>query len=190
VRYRKEHQAQIHNLIVVAASRKLRSRGVEAINIAEVMKSVGLTHGGFYAHFSDRSAMICEAVQSAMTESSENFKKLTGLARQANRHSIIVEYYLSDMRVSDIENGCPAAALANEINRLPENAKRKFSAGLKETLSILEDYFGSCLIANAALALLVGSLNLMRSTDDATLRAQIKRASIQQFDFYPERKKV
>jgi TetR/AcrR family transcriptional regulator, transcriptional repressor for nem operon len=185
VRYRKEHHSEIHGLIVAAASRRLRSRGVDALNIAEVMKGVGLTHGGFYAHFVDRSAMICEALKSAMDDSADNFRMLTDMARQANRHSVIAEYYLSDGRVLDVENGCPAAALANEINRLPKEARQIFNDGYVATLKILTDYFGDTLVAAAALAQLIGSLNLMRVTESDELRVRIKQAAVLQFERYP-----
>ena len=51
-----------HERIVEAASRDLRRSGFEGVNVAGVMKTAGLTHGGFYAHFESRDALLSEAI--------------------------------------------------------------------------------------------------------------------------------
>ena len=51
-----------HNRIVEVAARAIRRNGYDGVGVAEVMKEAGLTHGGFYAHFDSRDALLVEAV--------------------------------------------------------------------------------------------------------------------------------
>ena len=58
-----------HERIVEAAARAIRRSGYNGTGVADIMKDAGLTHGGFYAHFSSREAMLTEAADRAGTES-------------------------------------------------------------------------------------------------------------------------
>ena len=50
-----------HERIVGAAARATRRSGYDGTGVVDIMKEVGLTHGGFYAHFASREAMLVEA---------------------------------------------------------------------------------------------------------------------------------
>ncbi|MEU2776392.1 helix-turn-helix domain-containing protein [Streptomyces sp. NPDC007162] len=50
---------------VAAASQLFRERGVNGISVADLMKSIGLTTGGFYKQFPSKEALIAEAAQAA-----------------------------------------------------------------------------------------------------------------------------
>ena len=54
MRYGKEHKEETHKKVVEAASRRFRKDGIEATGVVDLMADVGLTHGGFYAHFSSK----------------------------------------------------------------------------------------------------------------------------------------
>src|SRR5947208_16901449 len=58
-----------HERIVGAAARAIRRSGYDGTGVADIMKKVGLTHGGFYAHFASREAMLAEAADRAGAES-------------------------------------------------------------------------------------------------------------------------
>src|SRR6266568_2626624 len=58
-----------HERIVKAAARAIRRSGYNGMGVADIMKDAGLTHGGFYAHFSSREAMLAEAADRAGSES-------------------------------------------------------------------------------------------------------------------------
>ena len=47
-----------HQRIVDAASRAIRRSGYGGTGVADIMKDGGLTHGGFYAPFDSREAML------------------------------------------------------------------------------------------------------------------------------------
>ena len=65
----REQAAQNRERIVEAAARLFRERGFEGIGVADLMKEAGLTHGGFYGHFSSKDDLIAEASEHALAES-------------------------------------------------------------------------------------------------------------------------
>ena len=66
MRYSREHKLETHARIVKKASVRLREKGAHGIGVADLMKEAGLTHGGFYAHFDSREALVIEAFNYAM----------------------------------------------------------------------------------------------------------------------------
>ena len=66
MRYVKGHGLQTRSRIVEEASYGLRQAGADGMSVADLMKLVGLTHGGFYSHFESREALVIEAFASAM----------------------------------------------------------------------------------------------------------------------------
>jgi TetR/AcrR family transcriptional regulator, transcriptional repressor for nem operon len=106
-----------HERIVEAASRDLRRSGFEGVNVAGVMKTAGLTHGGFYAHFDSRDALLSEAMARASENAAEainnQVESLQGSGMSPFR--AFVEAYLSAAHVEDCGSGCPVAALCGDI---------------------------------------------------------------------------
>ncbi|HTB27645.1 MAG TPA: helix-turn-helix domain-containing protein, partial [Steroidobacteraceae bacterium] len=45
------------------AGRALREKGPDQLGVSELMRSAGLTHGGFYAHFKSKDALLAEALE-------------------------------------------------------------------------------------------------------------------------------
>src|SRR3954449_2014254 len=80
MRVSREHAAQNRERILDAAARLFRERGFEGIGVADLMKEAGLTHGGFYGHFSSKEDLIAEASARALTHSLELFSKVAGAA--------------------------------------------------------------------------------------------------------------
>src|ERR1700759_3138631 len=76
MRYSREHKLETHARIVKRASVRLREKGAHGIGVADLMKDAGLTHGGFYAHFDSREALVIEAFAHAMDRSTERWRKL------------------------------------------------------------------------------------------------------------------
>ena len=68
MRYSPEHKQETHERIVRAASRQFRGRGADGIAIADLMKKLQLTHGGFYRHFGSKEQLLVEAVTKALEE--------------------------------------------------------------------------------------------------------------------------
>ncbi|MGG2362531.1 TetR/AcrR family transcriptional regulator, partial [Salmonella enterica] len=74
MRYSAEHKQQTHRRIVDEAATAFRSHGVDGIGLVDIMKGVGLTHGGFYAHFKSKDALVEEAMVSALDQTFERLR--------------------------------------------------------------------------------------------------------------------
>ena len=69
-----------HERIVEAAARAIRRSGYDGTGVADIMKDAGLTHGGFYAHFASREAMLAEAADRAGAEASPPSARIAAAA--------------------------------------------------------------------------------------------------------------
>src|ERR1700744_77409 len=76
MRYSKEHKQETHERIVKRAAVRLREKGAHGIGVADLMKEAGLTHGGFYAHFDSREALVIEAIAHIMDKSTKRWREL------------------------------------------------------------------------------------------------------------------
>lgn len=112
-------KALSHDRIVQAAARAVRRDGFHGVGVADVMKSAGLTHGGFYAHFDSRDELLAEAVEHAAREIGvlidRQVEQLQAQGMSAFRAHI--EIYLSEGHALDCENGCPTSALCADVSR-------------------------------------------------------------------------
>lgn len=108
MRYPESHKKAVRERIVGAAARELRAHGLDGVSIPALMKQVGLTHGGFYAHFDDRDELVAEAVRAAAQSTAESvFADDLEPAQAFGR-------YLSGTHRDHPELGCVVAALGTE----------------------------------------------------------------------------
>ncbi|WP_020653427.1 TetR/AcrR family transcriptional regulator [Massilia niastensis] len=110
---------QTHERIVDSAARALRREGFAGVGVAEVMKQAGLTHGGFYAHFDSREALLLEAIQHADARSDAMFRGRleAALARGLSPLQALLETYLCEEHLLATEHGCVVSALGSEMGR-------------------------------------------------------------------------
>src|SRR3982074_481300 len=101
MRYSKEHKLETHARIVKKASVRLREKGAHGVGVADLMKEAGLTHGGFYAHFDSREALVIEAFADAMDRSTERWRKLAEQTPPEKRLATIVGTYLTPLHRDD-----------------------------------------------------------------------------------------
>lgn len=108
-----------HERIVEAAARTLRSKGYAGVGVADVMQQAGLTHGGFYAHFKSREALLAEAMDRAGREGVEAISKRMGqrVAKGQSPFRALMECYLSERYLTEMDAGCVVAALGSEMHR-------------------------------------------------------------------------
>ena len=182
VRYREGHRERVRQEIIGSASEVMRERGFDEATVGAVMKAVGLTHGGFYAHFPDKTAMLTAAMEAAFVESPKNFAFLAEMARSQGDAGLVARHYLGDQRVSDVASGCPAAALVSETPRQDASVRAAFQSGAEATVAALrtapglsEDDGGT---PWAALSMLVGGLTMMRAVPDPALARLIREQII------------
>ncbi|MCC2974922.1 TetR/AcrR family transcriptional regulator [Massilia sp. IC2-476] len=157
---------QSHHRIVEAASRAVRRHGYAGVGVAEVMKEAGLTHGGFYAHFDSRDALLVEAIEHAGAISSAVLdERVAERTRETgNPLQALIELYLSDEHLAYPEHGCVVGALAGEMPRQEEAVRlastqrvdrlvRRVAAALPESADpALPGVIAGALVGNLQLA--------------------------------------
>jgi TetR/AcrR family transcriptional repressor of nem operon len=168
MRYSKDHKQETHARIVKKASVRLREKGAHGIGVADLMKEAGLTHGGFYAHFDSRDALVIEAFAYAMDRSTERWRKLVEDVPPGRRLAMIADSYLSRAHRDDPGHGCAVPALAAEIARESPKARKAFAARLEQMIEMLAEQIPDApraaarKQAMATLATMVGTVVLAR----------------------------
>src|SRR6266699_3895750 len=137
MRYSREHKQETHARIVRKASVRLRERGAHGVGVADLMKEAGLTHGGFYAHFDSREALVIEAFGYAMDRSTERWRKVAEQTPPDKRLAMIVESYLTPAHRDDPGRGCAIPTLGAEIARESPRTRRAFAAKLEQMIDML-----------------------------------------------------
>jgi TetR/AcrR family transcriptional repressor of nem operon len=182
MRYSKEHKLETHARIVKKASVRLREKGAHGIGVADLMKDAGLTHGGFYAHFDSREALVIEAFSYAMDRSIERWRKRTELTAPDQRLAAIVEAYLTPLHRDDPGHGCAMPALGAEIARENPKTRKAFAAKLEQMIDMIAEQI--CDVspklarqqAMAILATMMGSLLMARIAGSGELSEAILAA--------------
>lgn len=167
VRYAPDHKEKTRAAIVQKAAAKIRTDGLEGVGVASIMAEAGLTHGGFYAHFRSRDALLAAAVSElfeAAAATVGRFHEKHG-ERALERY---VDFYLSGRHRDDMAGGCPVPVISAEVQRAAPVVRQAFDAGLDrltERLGQLQGAGGK----KGALALLgemAGVLGLSRAMAD------------------------
>ena len=168
MRYSKEHKQETHARIVKKASVRLREKGAHGIGVADLMKDAGLTHGGFYAHFDSREALVIEAFGYAMDRSTARWRKLAEQTPPEKRLATIVESYLTPTHRDDPGHGCAIPALSAEIARENPKTRKAFAAKLEQMIEMIAQQMPDLprktarKQAMASLATMMGTLVLAR----------------------------
>lgn len=119
-----------HDRILAVASRALRRNGLDGVGVADVMKEAGLTHGGFYAHFDSREALLAEALERTRRDMADVIESRIAphRGRDDSAFRALVETYLADANLPAFETACPVSAVASELARCAHSALEKPSA--------------------------------------------------------------
>jgi len=169
-------KAASHERILDVASRAIRREGYGGVNVTEVMRAAQLTHGGFYAHFASRDALLAEAVEQAGADIARVLREQGDrlVAGGASPFRAFVEIYLSMEHVRDCDNGCPVSLLSGEIFRQPpevaEPSRRlvvEMQARVKKTLPASAPREAAWAVTSA----LLGAVQLARALADSDPQA-------------------
>jgi TetR/AcrR family transcriptional repressor of nem operon len=174
---------ETHDRIVRTAAVAIRKHGFQGISIADLMEEAGLTHGGFYAHFESRDAMLAEALDEAASESLDRLSKAADGAKPEAALDATLDFYLSDRHVDAPERGCTLAALGSETARQSPEVRRVATRRTREMADLIERQmpgWGKSDRHEDALGVLrtlVGGVLLSRAVDDPQLSKQIRSAA-------------
>lgn len=117
-RYSSEHKALTRKRILSAADRVMKTRGVEAASVEQVMREAGLTVGGFYAHFPSKEALAREALLVSLERNVDRL--LASLATVADGAAFVrelIRHYLAQVDDPDLANACPMTLLLPDVAR-------------------------------------------------------------------------
>jgi TetR/AcrR family transcriptional regulator, transcriptional repressor for nem operon len=183
---RQQKQAT-HDRIVEVASRAIRRSGYGGTGVADIMKSAGLTHGGFYVHFASRDAMLAEAADRAGADAIATSARIAAAAPPKQGLQAMLQAYLSKEHVEGVERGCPIAALGSEMPRQAPEVRRAATRRIKEVIDLVSrespDWGrpGAHDRALVNLATAVGTLLLARAVDDPKLSDALREATLKHF---------
>jgi TetR/AcrR family transcriptional repressor of nem operon len=175
-----------HERIVEVASRAIRRSGYDGTGVADIMKEAGLTHGGFYAHFESRTALLAEAGDRAGAEAVAVAARVAAAAPPGQAIQAIMQAYLSQQHVEAIENGCPVCALGSEMPRQAPEVRRAATIHIKEMIDLVARQlpnWGEPQAHEQAMALisaLIGTTMLARAVDDPKLSQALRTATMNQ----------
>jgi TetR/AcrR family transcriptional repressor of nem operon len=166
MRVTREKAAEHRAAIVTAAAELFRERGFDRVNVAEIMKAAGLTHGGFYGHFASKDALAAEACGQSFADAATRLRGRTDIATH-------LESYLSESNRD--RTGCPMAAYVSDIARQDAAVQESFAHGVDTYLGALSDQLeAACTLNRTAderrersiflLSAVVGALALSRAT--------------------------
>ena len=179
----REQAAQNRERILDAAAQLFRERGFDGIGVADLMKEAGLTHGGFYGHFSSKDDLIAQASARELARSLAHWSQV-GDRTSGDRLSAIATVYLTSTHRDNPGAGCMLAALGPDVSRQGPAVRRAVTDYVRSVVDLLVKLVpGKSKAARrqkaiSAYATLVGAMVLARAVDDRALSQEILDAGV------------
>lgn len=172
MRYAADHKQKTRERVLDAAARAIRAEGPHRVAVADVMAKAGLTHGGFYAHFASKDAMISAAIEQMFGSARARLAKETTDRSPAVGLAAYLAFYLSPAHRDARTTGCPMAALAGDLPRLTPACRATFAQGARALTAAIAAVLVALghadveTLASSVVAELVGALSLARGEPD------------------------
>ncbi|WP_429252516.1 TetR/AcrR family transcriptional regulator [Paraburkholderia sp. GAS333] len=180
--YSQAQKAESRQRVLETAARQIRENGIEALGVADCMRSAGLTHGAFYGHFDSRDALIVEALEYAVAQSRKRIAALgsTGGLKAKEPLRAIAESFLSERHIKNPGTGCALCALAGEARHASPEVRERLTAYVHSLASQIAQLLAghSESAALGIVATIVGAVTLARAVDDKELARSILSASL------------
>lgn len=174
MRYPPEHKHATRRRILEAAGQAFRERGVAETGVDEVMRRAGLTHGGFYAHFRDKTELVAEACAAAFDAAVPNLDRIAARPTPAARARLLIDTYLAARHRDNRGSGCMVVAVAADMARLTGTARVGYSRGFAQhierlcaALRLSDDAGANRVRVTHLMSSLVGALLFARAIEDA-----------------------
>jgi AcrR family transcriptional regulator len=178
--YSADHKLRTRQRILDSARRLFNSRGFTDVTIEEVMHHAGLSHGGFYRHFRDKSQLYAEAVRWFLCEQAPKPWQRQGRRSRKSRAERIVDAYFSLDHFGDRESCCPLVGLPMDVANAGDGVRSAYQDVLAQLLRLLEaglDGPGARERALSLAALAVGGMVLARTVVDPRLARDLRLAA-------------
>jgi TetR/AcrR family transcriptional repressor of nem operon len=177
----REQATENRKRVLETAARLFREKGFDGIGVADLMKTAGLTHGGFYGQFSSKEDLAAQACARALADSAEKWERW-GAEKGKDTLTAVAHSYLSPRHRDNPGSGCAFVALGAEAPRWGRAVQRVFTEGLLARIARLVQLLpghsekARRQRAIATMASLVGGLVLARAVDDPKLSDEILQA--------------
>lgn len=176
-----EQKQRSHEAILASAAALLRSRGIRASSVGDVMKGAGLTVGGFYGHFDSKEHLFAETIRSAASEMWDRMMATTRGDTGRERALGVLKRYLSRAHRDNAEAGCLLPTAAPEIAREGEPYRGALEAELEgfvgSLAAMLGEGGGRREEALGLIALMYGALSLSRAVGGRPMSDEFLRAA-------------
>jgi TetR/AcrR family transcriptional regulator, transcriptional repressor for nem operon len=182
----KASKANTHARLVEAAAARFKERGIDGISLADLMKDLKLTHGGFYKHFGSRDELVTEALALALTETGQSVRERLYADGKPNVGAF-VDFYLDEAHRDERATGCAVAALAGDAARKSTDVQAQFRESIEGNLESLSEALAPRAGAAGAqaaearatalmiLSALYGALIMARAVGDSPLSSEVLR---------------
>ncbi|WP_223148697.1 TetR/AcrR family transcriptional regulator [Aeromicrobium ginsengisoli] len=176
MRYDPDHKPATRQRILASAGRRLKEDGIDRSGISALMADAGLTNGAFYSHFSSKQDLVATAIAQELDDQAEAFRA-HGSTPEALE--FFIREYLTQWHVDHRGDGCPSAALLDEIGRCNESTRKTYSEALMgfiDEMAIALSPGSATVERSKALsiyAVLVGTMQLSRALTDPELAARV-----------------
>jgi TetR/AcrR family transcriptional regulator, transcriptional repressor for nem operon len=176
MRYGKDHKQVTRQRIVEAAGRRFKEDGIDGAGVAAVMADAGLTNGAFYGHFTSKEDLVANVLADQLRAQRESLD-----ARPSDRAGLeaFIRSYLSPRHRDQCADGCPSAALLDEIVRRPAATRQVFTDELTESMDDIASRLDPTDVetgrtdALTLFGLMVGTVQLARALTDRDLSDQL-----------------
>jgi TetR/AcrR family transcriptional regulator, transcriptional repressor for nem operon len=176
MRYGKDQKQATRRRIVEAAGRRFKQDGIDGAGLAAVMSDAGLTNGAFYAHFASKEDLVANVLADQLRDQRESLD-----SEPSDRAGLeaFISAYLSPQHRDQCADGCPSAALLDEIARRPAATRQVFTEELMGVIDDIASRLGPTDVevarkdALTVFGLMVGTLQLARALTDRDLSDQL-----------------
>ena len=176
MRYGKDQKQATRRRILEAAGRRFKQDGIDGAGVAAVMSDAGLTNGAFYAHFASKEDLVANVLADQLRDQRQSLD-----SEPSDRAGLeaFIRDYLSPQHRDHCADGCPSAALLDEIARRPAATRQVFT---DELMGVIDDIAsrldpadaeGARTDALTIFGLMIGTLQLARALTDRDLSDQL-----------------
>jgi len=180
--YSPKHKRNTREKILESARRLFNRNGFSGVSIDEIMTDAGLTHGGFYRHFSGKDELYAAAVRQFLCKKApapwQKQRELTAVTKSDAQR--VVDAYFSRQHFDDHDGCCPLLGTASDVERRGEIVKVAYQEVVEQLIKIFEDHLKGPRPHERALALValcVGGMVLARNVCDSDLADNFRRSA-------------
>lgn len=183
MRYGNEHKQATRQRIIQAAGRRFKRDGIDGSGVSTLMKDAGLTNGAFYTHFTSKDELVAAAVTDQLQTQNANVAAQAAPGRAGLEQ--IVRWYLSTKHRDSHDEGCPSAALLDEIGRCADSTRQAYTEGVLTVADGIaarlapDDPLSVRTVTLTAYAMMAGTLQLSRALTDRQLADEVLDQGVQ-----------